>query len=577
MANFILIRPGNEELISRANNSFELKELELSQRISGNFGELLLFKSQYDLFPEFLSFDEGFIFCQGTAAYKEKLGIDALTEIFNDFTTVEDIRGQLLGHFTLIIMKNDTLVMFNDMLGIMHIFHDDQEKFLTGSFIVAADLLENKTINDQAFYEYLISSATYCHETYLNEIRRTSSEEFFILSETITKVKNSPIPIPEKSPSSKEKAIAKTANELKESFKIWNNSDKKIASGLSGGYDSRLLAAIYKTLGINVEYHVAGTDSDKDVTIAHEIAKGENLSLEYRKLGELAPVPQDEFSDFLKKQLYRNDASGNHGIFNDGYDWKSQYEQAEKKEIVLVGIGGEVYRNYWKMHDKSWSVDKLIDSFYDVFDDSEFTDKFNKNKYFENLSGKLLRSVNENGRILKRTQIEQLYPLFRMKYWAGMEVSKRSSYFPLVLPFADPLLCQNSIEIPLRWKVCGDYEANLINHIDGKMASYMSEYGYAFDSDSSIKSKLSEHLRAYNTPVRNHFRKKKRESEVAQKSSGNQSHFPYYLSENYLSEIFDLENLEISKYVNIKKIQDPGMLSRALTVEIVIKDHFKND
>lgn len=574
MANFILIRPGYEELIPNAYESFELKELNLSQKISGPFGNLLLFNSKYDLFPEHLSFENGHIFCQGIVAYKDRLGSDALTEIFNDFTTVEDIRSKLLGHFTLIIIKNEQLFMFNDTLGLMHIFHDSEEKFYTGSFITATNLVETKTINSQAFYEYLLTSATYCSDTFITEITRCSCEEYFIFDNHIKKVPHYVLPAPEMT-KSKAETIAKTAKDLKESFLIWNNSDKKISSGLSGGFDSRLLAAIYKSLNIDVEYHVSGKEHENDVRIAKEIAQAENLSLEHREIGVMNTIPEDEYPAFIKKQLYRNDASGNHGIFNDGFDWQEQYKQAAKKELVLVGIGGEIYRNFWKMRDKTWSVTQLIDFAFNVFDHSEFTDKFCKETYFRNISEKITHLTKASPKEMKRSQIEQLYPVFRMRYWAGMEVSKRGSYFPLILPFANPQLCQNSTVLPISWKRCGEFEANLIHHTDPQMASYTSEYGFSFSKNLPWKMKASEHLRAFDSPLRKVFRKRKRLKEAQIKNNRDQSHFPYYLNKNYLSSIFNMKDLEISKYIHLEKIQDPGMLSRALTVELVIGDYAK--
>lgn len=437
-------------------------------------------------------------------------------------------------------------------------------------------MLQKKTINQQSLYEYLITEATYGTDTILNEVKRKKPNSYVKITKEETITTNLDfLPKPIINSKDKQSFIEKTYLELENSFMKWKNSGRTISTGLTAGFDSRLMAVIFKSINATVNYNVGGSIDCPDVVIAKEIANKENLPLFHRVLIQKDKIPKESYLQHLKMQFYRNDALGNNGIFDDGTDWSERFKQASQKELMLVGIGGEIYRNYWSLPNKQYSTDDFTKSRFDTFDDTEFTEIFDREIYLKNFSKKMREALCITNSKMKRSELEMLYPIYRMRYWAGMEVTKTSNFYPIILPFADHQICSNSSIIPVKWKRTGEFEANLIRYGDKSIASHLSEYGYSFDKPAPLKKWCTEFIREY-TPISIRWsqRKKRYNIEKKLKEEQNQSSFPYFLQDEYLKTVFDLNDLHISKYIDINKIINPGLLSRALSVELILGDYF---
>ena len=100
----------------------------------------------------------------------------------------------------------------------------------------------------------------------------------------------------------------------------------------------------------------------------------------------------------------------------------------------------------------------------------------------------------------------------------------------------------------------------MIGKLDSSLARYPSIYGHSFDEKLPMRRRVFE-FAARHAP--NTIR-----SVYMRRDFNRIEPMPYYLQEKYLGEIFDFGALRVSDYIDVKKIKSPGMLSRALTVEL---------
>jgi hypothetical protein len=163
-----------------------------------------------------------------------------------------------------------------------------------------------------------------------------------------------------------------------------------------------------------------------------------------------------------------------------------------------------------------------------------------------------------------------LYPYLRLKYWMGINDSINNQFAYSLTPYTDIRFIIDSFDIPIKYKNIGIFEAAIIKSIDPVLAKYPSEYGFNFfdplKSSTKIKYFFEINLPIFLRPfIRKHF---------LNRGTIDKNKFPFYFKKNYLNKIFLFDHLTISKYFNIDKIDDPEILSRALTAELLLTDRF---
>ena len=139
-----------------------------------------------------------------------------------------------------------------------------------------------------------------------------------------------------------------------------------------------------------------------------------------------------------------------------------------------------------------------------------------------------------------------------------------------LLPGVDPQLTALILNIPYKYLYMGSFQAAIIKALHARIAKYPSQYGYNFyDYD-----KISPYIRLnrfaqFHTPTT--LRPFIRKNFINRRIKGN---VPYYLSKSYLDTILTAPRLAVSEYVDIEKIVEIPMLSRVLSVELLLNDAF---
>lgn len=510
-----------------------------------------------------------FVVAVGTLIYRRQMGATALRLLYDDFQDGADFFSYLNGHFAVLLLKAGNLYVFNDFNGLYHIYSDSWGNLVSSSFLAVLKSLERKTVARQELYEYISYGATYGDRTLVEEVKLLDSFRIHrLLPRRGSTWKVISVPRLHGDLPFEEMVDSLSANLVGYFDMLRENFGDGVSSGLSGGYDSRLMLALLQKSGVRPHLYVYGRGEDADVRVATMIAARENLRLTHRDKARDGSPSVERFREIVEAEFHFHDGRGASGVLDNGADLATRQERVQRARLHLNGGGGEIYRNYWRLPDRPIHVETFLRAkcVRPVF--SWYTDLFDRREYLGILKEKIKFMLQAESDLLTREQVEQIYPAVRLKYWMAPNNKSNNLLSYALTPFAEPIFTIPSTGIPLRYKDCGRLEAAIIRKLSPSLAAYPSSYGFNFYDEVPRSARLWNFVRVH-TPV---FIIPVARALVA--NHGNGGERPCYLTEKYLASIFDLRNLEVSRYVDLGKVEDPEVLNRAYTAELILQERF---
>jgi asparagine synthase (glutamine-hydrolysing) len=334
-----------------------------------------------------------------------------------------------------------------------------------------------------------------------------------------------------------------------------------IKVALSGGYDSRLLLALFRRSGVTPRLFVYGSNTDKDVRIAKQIANAEGIALQHVDKTLLKDVTLQAYPRIVEQNFHREDALANGGIFSNGAELLARAWRSENGALHVNGGGGEIFRNFFNLFDNRRLTKREFGwVFYSRFDPAQCTHAFDVKRYEDGIAAKIgvLFGANDT---LSRRQVEALYPYFRCRSWFGRENSVNSRWGYSVLPFCDHQTISRALRVPLRYKYFGNFEAQLIRDADAALAGYNSNYGHSFAQDAPLSAAAAD-IVTYLRPAwlrRYTFRAKARMEKRQPRS--------LLLSKPYLSRVIDVSFPFMSRFFRLDKVTSDLHFARICTLE----------
>ena len=585
MAGFLYVSKTSNEKINEIKSRFrasikamEKRGVDLDLTIDRSTFSIFVFKKISFSKQHYVSMPNGdFILSVGALIYKGSMGLVALQGLFEDYSKGHKIFSDLIGHFCIFIYLDGKLHVFNDSNGNYHIYANDSKTVLSSSFLAVRNSLETLTISKQELYEYFLTGGMYGDLTLFREIKRLDGFKIHILCpKYCSLLKNIYAPLFPQHLSFDE-LVANIADSLSEYFKILEtNQGKGVISALSGGYDSRLILAAMRKVGIEPKLFVFGPDDSDDVRIAKKIAEGENLPIYHPNYNAALPLSTDKFSEILEAHFYFRDGLGYNGAFIDReLDYKFLSKMTGGYSIRLHGGAGSIFRSRWKLPDRSMTIKEFtskVFAFKNLNRFSAFTHQFNRKNFFDVLGEKIKFMMQTTSDLLNRAQIESLETLMQAKYWMGPTTGADNLFSYALTPFCEPRFTIPSAHIPLKFKDAGRLEAAIIKYLDPKLARYTNMYGFNFFDPLPKKYLIIDFMKRYSRDYIPHsvlhfFHQ--RMSLVSENKI-----MPYYLHADFLQEFLNVNDLIVDEYVTIDKINDANLLNRVLTVELNLQNLF---
>jgi len=599
MGAFLLVKKENglggdevERLYRKSLSVFDGKGLSLNKRIVNSDYVLWVYNKYRFPVDNVVQYDSGeFVVSTGTLIYNKKIGRKALEELYHDFSENGEFLSKASGQYSLVLSRNGKLYILNDYTGLYHIYCNSDKSVISSSFLAVMKTLTERAISTQELYEYIISGASFGGKTLLKGIELLDSKFILQLSPELAAVKKPPPePLSARNLDSRsplDEIVKAFVSDLSDYFgTIQANFGNSICSGLSGGVHTRLMLALMKKAGTRPDYlyvfgdisNTAGRDAYA-VQIAQSIAKGEGLPIEHIDRDKYPKFAKDEHEELLRQRYYLGDGLGHeNGLFDNGSDLDIRLRRTEKTRLQLNGGGGETFRNYWNLPDRSLNIRSFLkSSHFDNVGYSIFSGRFDQNAYFSALQAKIKSSLEIDGDKINRRQIELIQPEFENKYWMGNNNSLNNLLAYSLTPFGDTPLVYQACNVPIRFKNLSIFEAALVKAIDPDLAKHPTSQGYDLfyhkiglrkRMEYNVRLNMPFGLRAY---LRKHFYSGAGER---LRLKGNKFDLPYYFGKEYLAGIFKSDELALSEYVHLDEIANPSILSRVLTAELVVNDRF---
>lgn len=488
--------------------------VELPGEITGEFfdkdsvfreeGDYRLYLSRKTLVPSCIRYSStsGSAFATGTFVYRKGGPEESLKSLLDDFSGGCFDPAMLLGHYFIFLFLPSGLKILYDGSGLVKAYHDSSGSFLASSFLMASrltgELHGTLTLNRDAAVENLVTGGITGNETLLNEVTSFSrtSLNLFPGAEFIIPAPSPPGELPY----SEEEAIRWQSGILGNYFSACSRlaGASGADSGLTGGYDSRLILACatghFTNLQVHSHFRPAGS---AEWRIARQIAEGERLAFVSPEV-----TPPELMDDEMLERIIGSSFRFNDGIITLHCNWMEEYNTLEyrvkvlgDKRLGISGIGGEQYRNQERLYIKPWLFSRWIRYLYIRNTSGDvFPDRRDELDMVERIREKIISMTGfSSGKRwigledLKRIQTEVLIPAYR---GARTDAENRHSWY--LSPLADITVSSRAYGIIRFLKDSNDFEAKLIKAISPSLAAYPTDYGFSLISAEPLRVRAFE-------------------------------------------------------------------------------------
>ena len=264
--------------ITKNKEKFKKIESTVSQEFSKYITLKNIGKEQWQLYffqkmnvedHNFFKKGDNFIIGVGAYIYKNKIGGEALESIYNDLQNESLIFKKIAGHFNFITFINNELKIVTDKSG--HYFSykilEDNEISYTTSLTLGASYISQKKYNEQEMLEFVNVASTFGGNTIFKNIVHNKAGNIINLQNN---TRDNYFNIHIKNTNFKDFIIS-----VKNYFNNFSNVTKSIGADLSGGFDTRTIAAALLNAKVDFDFLTNNRPESvsKDKEVAIQIAK----------------------------------------------------------------------------------------------------------------------------------------------------------------------------------------------------------------------------------------------------------------------------------------------------------------
>jgi len=557
-----------EKHLEKALQVFDKRGLSLNKKIERKEFCIFVFsKKFYNIKNTVVIDNDNFIVCAGTFFYEDRTGPGILVHLHNDIWNGRSFIDKIAGNYCIITYHNGELRVFRDYFGYYPVYCNEDHTALSSSLLAIAHLTSSLNIASQELYEYLFNGYFYDENTLFKEIKLLKEGVVHNLLPSHSTYVFKPVFDKLNPGMNFRQATKKVTDNLLEYFSLLSSAfSEQIQTAISGGYDSRLILACLLNLGLKPRLYVNGTPNSPDIKCALNIAQGLDLPLDVIYFYEYYDIIKSDYEKKISERFYIFDGLGASGVFDNYSDIEYRLLFPNSGVVLLNGAGGEIYREAWNLPNRKMKIDDYIKGRYDKFDHDFCRPPFTKKIYYNQLKQKISQHLPKSNGWIARNEIELLHPLRYKAAHFIFTVLQQLNCF--LMPFLEPRFVLQSYDIPIKWKHYGDFQSALVKRIYPELAKFNSIYGYNFSKPVPFKFKVKETI-LRNTPLT--WRPKLRNYRKSRKLPVHKFGFNI-LEDAYLKKLFDFDQLKIDEFLDIKKISNSAILSRSLSVELLLRE-----
>ena len=437
----------------------------------------------------------------GSVHWQGLTGVALLTRLLAEFERPEDMPlMDFSGAFAMLFGGASGVHLFVDAVGVQKIYHSEERKVFSTSFLVCRSMLTRARAHRQRAQEYVLLGGSHGLETAVEGVRVLDPTCNLELHGMKSRLLHCPerwrAPCAFKSPN---QAVDGLASRLAADFRAMVQAfGGNIGMALSGGFDSRLLLAALDHIGIEPTLFVYGGSGDEDVKVARRVAASMKLPINIVDKGTVNDLQAPLDDNSLARSISFLDGLPTDGAFDRGADRITRLEQVHGGRLNLNGGGGEILRNFFYLPDRRYTAADVVSAFYSNWLPQAIASNEEVRTFKRGMVASILASLGLAGlgadavdRPLPRTDVELIYSLLRLRFWMGRNNTVAARHGAFLTPLVQPRLIQLAAALPMQWKDFGQLEAKIIHHLSPRVAATVSNYGFNFTSGPGLKHRLA--------------------------------------------------------------------------------------
>lgn len=415
----------------------------------GNWILLTYQKASSTIFSNTHSDRTDFITGFGSYHYHGNFGLSALPFLLQDFRRDGSrVFADVGGHFNFVIWAKGQLYVVSDKTGYQHAFMatESGRHYFSSSMLAIADCLDEVTFGRQEALEFIAAEGTFGRRTLFESITHLKMGMVYQLSGSI---------IPQQYYEANDEPLTqeKLDRRLSEYFEAYRNPRCRVSCNLSGGYDTRTIAAILTNLELDFTFDtntkVGGT---LDEVVARKLAEVLNRPL----TAYVKDMSQFNFLELVDRSVVEVEMARD--IFRGAYSPYIFRRKTEDSDLFLGGYGGELLR---ALYSNEKSVASLVRNIY-VLPGIKIPPHIRR-EYVDTLIGKFESRLESLGETDLKKGLEKIYYFEKMRFWGGARISRINQYGRIEHPLCDHLLMRHFFDVSLSQKRYGRYQKALIN------------------------------------------------------------------------------------------------------------------
>ena len=530
-------------------------------------------KYVFAAYPKFQSRSVGLTRCpNGDFAWvcgtclSEGAGVTAANSLYEGLAAGSPIGQEIMGHFAVVLEKHGRTEIKLDRFGGYHLFYSADARIVSSSFYAICCVLPSLTLTQQSTCEYVFNGVVSGNETLFHEVKLAPIEARIVVGPHGLEVfRPRLLPTPGFN-SGRRDALLRESIALLDSYfgAVGRSFSDRVRCALSGGYDSRLILAYLRRHGIRASVYVYGGAEQRDVRFATHIARGEGFDLDVIDKDDRPIAPPAEFIATAHRNFLATDGYGYAGIFHNGAETEEVARRVLGDTIAIHGGGGEIFRNFFYLPNRVYTINELLWSFYSQFNPAACTAVFDSKSYYRGLEKKVIDILGSDEPRLARPAIEWLYHGFRCRAWNGKVDSISGRYGFTAMPYLERSITEHASALPLRWKNHGAYEAELIRRVDSRLAGYPSIYGHDFSGPPELSRQLFDYLTYLRPPwLRRYI--------YRLKYFRRPGDWPVYIASRYRDAVLPGGITVPRRLFHLDRVGDPLQYTRILSLEYAIR------
>ncbi len=455
-----------------------------------------------------------FVFCAGTLIYKEKIGSEALKEIFIDSKTsnITTLRKSLIGCFVLAIKQGDKISVTVDESGIyaFYYYNENTDFLMTDTYWHIANETK-QPVNRLALIESEFNFCILNNESPFMNIYRIQRDEEFVIDSVANKIEIRKIEL------NRYQLKGTTIDEVavyinKKALEVFSIARPIINNPIlfaTGGVDSRLILANYIKSGILPKLgswynsHISMNTKDDDKVCVNEIAQKVNLPFVSFNMNEKDEEILNDVDKYLLNRL------GEHAfIYNGNQNWhKILFEN--NVGFADYGYFGETLKGWVALDCYTENSKVDLDSYLDIYlkrASKELEKSINNYSVFYDYVKRKFEIIADeeclNKNSLSREDMMRLYCRYRLH--ADTVVYQYANLYTYAFPvYAQKELVDYINDIPYEYKLHEKLNLMMQKKLESKLleVTFFTHCHFAiFDSEklelhSSDKKTLKQKFR----------------------------------------------------------------------------------